>query len=101
MGSWKPKGFKLSVYLVKIDIPYLCSTLKYEWKRDYQKCKSKHQENIIIQVKDYFIQYEKVYEKYNSMEHTAYWKILTCSSNQWDGCKKYPQTTNNKTFQKI
>ena len=41
LTSWKPKGHKLSVYLVKTDIPYLCSTLKYEWKRDDQKPKRK------------------------------------------------------------
>ena len=30
--------------------------------------------------------------------HTVSWKILTCSSNQADDCKKYAKTTNNKNF---
>ena len=29
MRSGKPKGFKVSVRLIKTDIPYLCSMLKY------------------------------------------------------------------------
>ena len=29
MSSEKPKGYKVSVCLTKIDVPYLCSTLKY------------------------------------------------------------------------
>ena len=29
MSSEKPKGYKVSVCLIKVDVPYLCSTMKY------------------------------------------------------------------------
>ena len=32
--------------------------------------------------------------------HTVCWKILTCSSNQADGCKKYAKQQATKLFKK-